>query len=194
MDPEVQKERKAWCKKTRGVDPQRFVFLDESNAKTNMTRLYGRALRGERVIDHVPDGRWESLTMLSALRFDGRMTTMVYEGGTDILAMLTYVEIFLATLLGPGDIVVMDNLSSHRNAEVLAMIEATGAEVWFLPRYSPDYNPIENMWSKVKAYLRKVEARSRKKLVNAIGKAHQSVTAKDAAGWFAHCGYPVTQS
>ena len=159
-----------------------------------MTRLYGRALRGERVIDHVPDGRWESLTMLSALRFDGRMTTMVYEGGTDILAMLTYVEIFLATLLGPGDIVVMDNLSSHRNAEVLAMIEATGAEVWFLPRYSPDYNPIENMWSKVKAYLRKVEARSRKKRVNAIGKAHQSVTAKDAAGWFAHCGYPVTQS
>ena len=159
-----------------------------------MTRLYGRALRGERVIDHLPDGRWESLTMLSALRFDGRMTSMVYEGGTDILAMLTYVENFLATLLGPGDIMAMDNLSSHRNAEVVAMIEATGAEVWCLPRYSPDYNPIENMWSKVKAYLRKVEARSRKKLINAIGKAHQSVTAKDAAGWFAHCGYPFTQS
>jgi transposase len=88
----------------------------------------------------------------------------------------------------------MDNLSSHKNAEVVAMIEATGAEVWFLPRYSPDYNPIEEMGSKVKAYLRKVKARSRKKLVNAIGKAHQSVTAQDAAGWFAHCGYPGTQS
>ncbi len=194
MDPEVQKERKAWCKKIRGVDPQRFVFLDESGAKTNMTRLYGRAPRGERVIDYVPDGRWESLTMLSALRFDGRTTAMVYEGGTDILAMQTYVESFLAATLGTGDIVVMDNLSSHRNAEVVTMIEATGAEVWFLPRYSPDYNPIEEMWSKVKAYLRKIEARSKKALIHAIGKAHETVTAQDAAGWFAHCGYPGTQS
>ncbi len=159
-----------------------------------MTRLYGRAPCGERVIDHVPDGRWESLTMLSALRYDGRTTAMVYEGGTDILAMQTYVEVFLATTLGPGDIMVMDNLSSHKNAEVVAMIEATGAEVWFLPRYSPDYNPIEEMWSKVKAYLRKVEARSRKTLINAIGKAHESVTAQDAVGWFEHCGYPCMQS
>jgi transposase len=190
LDPEVQKERKAWCKKVLGVDPQQFVFLDESNAKTNMTRLYGRAPRGERVTAHVPDGRWESLTMLSALGFDGRTTTMVYQGGTDVLAMQTYVEMFLAATLEPGNIVVMDNLSSHRNVEVVAMIEATGAEVWFLPRYSPDYNPIEEMWSKVKAYLRKVEARSKKKLMNAIGKAHESVTPQDAAGWFAHCGYP----
>ena len=110
------------------------------------------------------------------------------------MAMQTYVEIFLATTLGPGDIVAMDNLSSHKNVEVIAMIEATGAEVWFLPRYSPDYNPIEEMWSKVKAYLRKVEARSRKALINAIGKALESVTAQDAAGWFAHCGYPCTLS
>jgi len=200
LDPEVQKERKAWCKKTHGIDPQRFVFLDESNAKTNMTRLYGRAPRGERVIGFVPDGRWESLTMLSALRFDGSTTAMVYEGGTDILAMQTYVEGFLAAALKPGDIVAMDNLSSHRNVEVVTMIEATGAEVWFLPRYSPDYPslkktwPIEEMWSKVKAYLRKVEARSKKALINAIGKAHETVTAQDAAGWFAHCGYPYTQS
>ena len=172
------------------MDPKRFVFLDESNAKTNMTRLYGRALRGERVIDYVPDGRWESLTMLSALRYDGSTTAMVYEGGTDILAMQTYVESFLAATIGPGDIVAMDNLSSHRNTEVVAMIEATGAEVWFLPRYSPDYNPIEEMWSKVKAYLRKVGARSKKTLIRAIRSALEAVTAQDAAGWFADCGYP----
>jgi len=176
------------------MDPQRLVFLDESGAKTNMTRLYGRALRGERVVDYVPDGRWESLTMLSALRVNGNTVAMVYQGGTDILAMQTYVESFLATTLKAGDIVVMDNLSSHRNAEVVGMIEATRAEVWFLPRYSPDYNPIEEMWSKIKACLRKVKARSRKKLINAIGKAHESVTAQDAAGWFAHCGYPSMQS
>ena len=130
------------------MDPKRFVFLDESNAKTNMTRLYGRALRGERVIDYVPDGRWESLTMLSALRYDGSTTAMVYEGGTDILAMQTYVESFLAATLGPGDIVAMDNLSIHRNTEVVAMIVATGAEVWVLPRYSSAYHPIEDIWAK----------------------------------------------
>jgi transposase len=194
LDPAVQKERGSWRRRIRGVAPECFVFLDESNAKTNMTRLYGRAPRGDRVIDFVPDGRWESLTMLSALRYDGSTTTMVYEGGTDILAMQTYVESFLAETLGPGDILVMDNLSSHRNSEVIGMIEATGAEVWFLPPYSPDYNPIEEMWSKVKAYLRKVGARSMKALVHAIGKAHESITAQDAIGWFAHCGYPYTQS
>jgi transposase len=190
LDPEVQKERKAWRRRARNVDPKRFVFLDESNAKTNMTRLYGRAPRGERVIDYVPDGRWELLTMLSALRYDGSTTAMVYEGGTDILAMQTYVESFLAVTLGPGDIVAMDNLSSHRNAEVIAMIEAAGAKVWFLPRYSPDYNPIEEMWSKVKAHLRKVGARSKKTLIQAIRSALESVTAQDAAGWFADGGYP----
>lgn len=176
------------------MDPTRFVFLDESNAKTNMTRLYGRAPRGERVTDFVPDGRWEALTMLSALRYDGSTTAMVYEGGTDVLAMQTYVESFLAKTLGAGDLVVMDNLSSHRNAGVISMIEATGAKVWFLPPYSPDYNPIEEMWSKVKAYLRKVGARSMKALIHAIGKAHESITAQDAIGWFNHCGYPSMHS
>ena len=169
------------------------MFLDESNAKTTMTRLYGRAPRGERVKDYVPDGRWHSMTMLTALRHDGTTTAMVYEGGTDIMAMQTFAESFFKATLKPGDIVAMDNLTSHRNPEVVAAIEATGAEVWFLPRYSPDYNPIEEMWSKVKSYLRKVAARTEDALIQAIREALENVTAQDAAGWYGHSGYPSVQ-
>ena len=159
-----------------------------------MTRLYGRALRGERVVEYVPDGRWESMTMLSALRYDGTTTAMVYEGGTDVPAMLAFVEDILFPTLYPGDIVAMDNLSSHRDVSVIAAIEAAGAEVWFLPRYSPDYNPIEHMWSKVKAFLRKVKARTGEMLIQVIANALQAVTATDAANWFADCGIRNTQS
>lgn len=154
-----------------------------------MTRLYGRAPRGERVVDYIPDGRWESLTMLSALRYDGTTTTMVYEGGTDIAAMETFIAEFLAKTLKPGDIVAMDNLSSHRNPDVIAAIKATGAEVWFIPRYSPDMNPIEEMWSKVKALLRKYAARSKKDLIEAIRQALEAITCQDAKGWYADAGY-----
>lgn len=171
------------------MNPKRFKFLDQSNAKTNMTRLYGRAPRGKRVVDHVPDGRWESLTMLAALGHDGTTVPMVYPGGTDVSAMQTFVERWLAPTLKSGDIVAMDNLSSHHHPEVVAAIEATGAEVWFLPRYSPDYNPIEQMWSKVKSHLRKAAARSKKALVHAIGRALKTITTQDAAGWFECAGY-----
>jgi transposase len=163
--------------------------VDESNAKTNMTRLYGRAPRGERVVGFVPDGRWESSTMLSALRYDGTTTTMVYEGGTDIAAMETFVSSFLATIIKPWDIVVMDNLASHRNSAVVDLIEANGTEVWFLPRYSPDMNPIERMWSKVKALLRMYEARSQTDLLEAIRQALEKVTRQDAKAWYADAGY-----
>jgi transposase len=186
----VQKERARWRKKTRHIDPKRLVFVDESSAKTNMTRLYGRAPRGERVVGFVPDGRWESSTMLSALRYDGTTTTMVYEGGTDIAAMETFVSAFLAAIIKPGDIVVMDNLASHRNPAVVNMIEANDTEVWFLARYSPDMNPIEMMWSKVKALLRMYEARSRTDLLEAIRQALEKVTRQDAKAWYAEAGYP----
>lgn len=159
-----------------------------------MTRLYGRAPRGERVVDYVPDGRWESVTMLSTIRYDGTAVALVYEGGTDALAMQTFVEGQLVSSLEPGDILVMDNLSSHHNADVIAAVEATGADVWFLPRYSPDYNPIEEMWSKVKAYLKKVKARTKKALIRAIGDALRTVTHQDAVGWFGDSGYPYIQS
>jgi transposase len=154
-----------------------------------MTRLYGRAPRGERVVDYVPDGRWESSTMLSAIRYDGTTTTMVYEGGTDIGAMETFVSGFLAAIIKPGDIVAMDNLASHRNPAVVNMIETNGTEVWFLPRYSPDMNPIEMMWSKVKALLRMYEARSQTDLLEAIRQALEKVTRHDAKAWYAEAGY-----
>jgi transposase len=163
--------------------------LDESGAKTNMTRRYGRALQGKRLFDAVPGGQWNSTTMISAIRLEGVATAMVTEGATNTLVFHGFVEQFLAPELRPGDIVVMDNLSSHKASCVIEAIEAAGAEVWFLPPYSPDFNPIELMWSKVKGRLRSLAARTKRTLVTAIGKALQTITPQDIAGWFKHDGY-----
>jgi len=171
------------------LDRGRLVFIDESGAKTNMTRLYGRCFGGQRVVDAAPHGHWCTTTMISALRFDGRTTDMVVEGATDGDVFRTYAERILAPTLRPGDRVVMDNLAPHKMPAVVAAIEATGAQVCFLPPYSPDLNPIEKMWSKIKAYLRKVEARTKEALWQAIGDALKTVTASDALGWFEACGY-----
>lgn len=132
--------------------------------------------------------------MLSTIRYDGTAIAMVYEGGTDAAAMQTFVTAQLVDALKPGDILVMDNLSSHHNSDVIAAVEATGAEVWFLPRYSPDYNPIEEMWSKVKAYLRKESARTKEALICAIANALEAVTPQNAVGWFGDAGYPDIQT
>lgn len=175
------------------IDPDRFVFLDESNAKTTMTRRYGRAPRGERVVDHVPAGQYHSTTILGALRHDGTIAAMVYEGGTNVSVMRSFAEGQLQTILHPRDIVVMDNLAAHKDAGVIAAIEAAGATVCFLPPYSPDLNPIEKMWSKVKEILRSVKARTADALLDAIGTALRAVTLHDAEGWFAHCGYGNTE-
>ena len=143
LEDEVDVERQAWLAKVADESPRRFVFLDEANAKTNMTRLYGRAPRGERVLGYVPDRRYESLTMLSSLGYDGTTHCVVYEGGTDVGVVRTFVEECLAPTLSPGDVVVTDNLSAHKDEAVTAAVEATGAEVWFPPRYSPDTDPVE---------------------------------------------------
>ena len=175
------------------VDPDRFVFLDESHAKTTMTRRYGRAPRGERVVDHVPAGTYHATTMLGALRHDGTIAAMVYEGGTDVAVMQAFVEGDLRRILRPGDIVVMDNLSAHKDTQVIAAIESVGAIACYLPPYSPDLNPIEAMWSKVKEILRSLKARTAEALLDAIGVALRSVTTTDAEGWFVHCGYGNTE-
>jgi transposase len=154
-----------------------------------MTRLYARCFDGQRIVDAVPHGHWSTTTMISALRLDGSTADMVLEGATDSVAFRAYAEQILAPTLRPGDIVVMDNLRPHKNPGVLEVLEATGAEVWFLPPYSPDLNPIEKMWSKLKAYLRKVKARTKEELWLAIGDALKTVTASDALGWFESCGY-----
>jgi transposase len=154
-----------------------------------MTRRYGRAPRGERVVDHVPAGKYHSTTILGALRHDGTIAALVYEGGTTVPVMQAFAEGQLQEILRPGDIVVMDNLSAHKDARVIAAIESAGAAVCFLPPYSPDLNPIEKMWSKVKEILRSAKARTAEALLDAIGMALRAVTASDAEGWFAHCGY-----
>jgi transposase len=163
--------------------------LDESGAKTNLTRLCGRAPKGERVHASAPQGHWQTTTMISSLRWDGSTACLTIDGATDTEVFQTYVREVLRPTLRPGDVVVMDNLSPHKNSETRNLIIQAGAEVLFLPPYSPDLNPIEKMWSKVKAFLRSVEARTQAALIEAIGLALQTVTAQDAINWFASCGY-----
>jgi transposase len=129
--------------------------------------------------------------MISSIRLDGSAACMTMEGATDTEAFRAYVEHVLCPTLHPGDIVVMDNLSPHKSEPTLALIEAAGAQVEFLPPYSPDLNPIEKMWSKVKSLLRSAEARTAPELVSAIGAALACITAQDAINWFAHCGYTI---
>lgn len=165
------------------------MFLDESAAKTNMTRLRGRSLRGKRLYARAPHGHWCTTTMISSVRSDGSTACMAIEGATNTEVFRAYVSEVLVPSLRVGDIVIMDNLGAHKNEETLKLIRAVGAHVKFLPAYSPDLNPIELMWSKVKAYLRAYESRSRPELLEAIRQALATVTSQDAINWFAHCGY-----
>jgi transposase len=168
---------------------EKLVFIDESGAKTNMTRLYGRAKHGQRAVDDAPCGHWCTTTMISSVRLDGSTACMVVNGATTKDIFKAYVETILLPTLRAGDVVVLDNLSSHKNQEVRDLIESVGAELWFLPPYSPDLNPIEKMWSKIKAILRRVKARTEQALTTAIAQALASVTTSDAQGWFKSCGY-----
>lgn len=194
QDPAVAAERDAWRAKVAGLDPRRLIFLDESHARTDLTRLYGRAARGERVVGYVPQRHWQATTMLGVLRHDGTTAVMTYEGGTDLAVMQTFIGWQLGPLVRPGDIVVMDRLAAHRSPTTVAAIEALGAEVWLLPPYSPDFNPIEKLWSKVKAFLRKTLGEAKETLDELIGQAFATITASDADHWFAHCGYRNTQT
>lgn len=172
-----------------GIDIRRLVFIDESGAKTNMTRLYGRSFDGARLVDHTPHGHWQTTTMLSSLRLDARTAAMLIEGPTDTAVFSTYIEKVLVPSLHCGDIVVMDNLAPHKHPSIREMIATVGAEVWYLPPYSPDFNPIEKMWSKIKARLRKAKARTQATLTVAVAKALKAVSTSDAMGWFQSCGY-----
>lgn len=154
-----------------------------------MTRLYGWGLRDERVIDQVPHGHWETTTLIHAIDCHGSRASMITNGPTNSWVFEAYVEWLLAPALRPGDIVVMDNLSSHKSAAALAKIQATGADVHFLPPYSPDLNPIEKIFSKVKAFLRQAAVRTERRLYNAIGKAIASIKPEDCINCFRNSGY-----
>ena len=191
--PDVVAGRQFWRERTAGIDPRRFVFVDETGAKTNMARLRGRCEGGKRLPAGAPHGHWCSTTLIGSVRLDGSTESMVIESATDREVFTAYVREILVPALKPGDIVVMDNLSSHKIPAIAEIIQAARAEVWYLPPYSPDFNPIEQMWSKIKAYLRKAAARTSQALLHAIGDALNRVSASDACGWIQNCGYGVTQ-
>jgi transposase len=173
------------------MDAESLVFLDECGTNTGMTRLYGRAPGGERLVDYVPDVRYERTSLLSSVRLDGTFVPLCFDGALNGEIFLKYITDFLAPTLKPGDIVFMDQLSSHKVAGVAEAIEAREAFVIYLPQYSPDLNPIENMWSKIKAYLRKVKARTKEELFIAIKEAFNLILCKDIKGWFLEAGYSV---
>ena len=156
-----------------------------------MTRLYGRAPRGERVIGSVPQNYGENVTMLAALGIGGVGAVMTVNGATDADVFRAYVERVLAPTLRRGEIVVMDNLGAHKAAGIKEMIGRKGAELIYLPPYSPDLSPIERCWSKIKTYLRKAKARTREALEEALKQALETITESDALSWFTHCGYAV---
>lgn len=169
----------------------RLKFLDEAGSNLAMTRVYGRAARGERVFDSAPQNYGENITMLCCLSEAGLSAPMTVEGAVDGAVFKAYVNEILAPTLLQGDVVIMDNLGAHKVKGIREAIAARGAKVIYLPPYSPDLNPIEKCWSKIKTYLRAAKARTRQALEQALKEALLLVTEKDAQGWFASCGYPV---
>jgi transposase len=177
-----------------GLDPQRLVFIDETWATTNMARRYGRSLRGQRLIAKVPHGHWKTTTFVAALRVDGLTAPVVVDGAIDGPLFLAYVRQQLVPTLRPGDVVIMDNLASHKVAGVRAAIEAAGATVVYLPPYSPDFNPIEQVFSKLKWLLRSAAERTVAGLWSLLGKLLDQFPPHECRNYFRHCGYNATPS
>jgi transposase len=183
--------RAAWREMVSGrVEPKRFVFVDEMGTNTSLSPLYGWSRRGERARCSVPRNRGPNTTLLSSMGLEGMGPSLAVVGSTTAEVFEVYVEKVLAPSLRRGQLVVMDNLSSHRGKRVRELIEASGCELVYLPPYySPDLNPIEEAFSKIKDFIRKAEARTREALVEAMGAAISAVTARDARGFSEHCGY-----
>lgn len=173
------------------LDPSRLVFLDESGSNCAMTPRYGRSPKGQRLHDDKPYQWGENITLLGALGLDGIRTMMTVNGGTTEEVFYAFVEQCLLPMLKAGDIVLLDNLNSHKSSRIVALIESVGATLTFLPPYSPDLNPIEKCWSKLKQLVRKLRPRTRELLDSAVAWAMDLVTGKDSVGWYQACGYPV---
>ena len=189
--PRVEAARAAYREAVTGLDLTRFKFVDESGVNLALTRLFGRAPRGARIVDSVPKNYGENVTMLGALSLTGVEALMTVNGATDGDIFLAFVHEVLVPTLHEGDVVIWDNLGAHRSAVVREAVEAKGATLRFLPPYSPDYNPIERCWSKIKTYLRAAKARTREALEEAIKQALATVTESDARAWFKHSGYAL---
>jgi transposase len=189
--PDLVAERAAWRAELAAVDPKRLVFLDESGIDTRLTRTHARAARGKRALGKVPWGHWKRLTVLGALARDGVVACMSVAAATSTAVFQAFVEQVLAPALRdrPGAIVVMDNLAAHKAEAVRDALEAARIEYRYLPAYSPDLNPIEPCWAKLKTRLRAKAARSLNALEAELGPALATITAQDAHGWFRFCGY-----
>jgi transposase len=191
--PEVEKRRREFRKAVEPIEPKRLVFVDETGVTTAMTPAYGRAPRGERVEAEAP-ASWESMTVIAAMGLDGVRAPLAFPGSVNAATFESYVERVLVPTLRRGDVVVFDNLSSHLGPAVFESIERAGAVVMPLPPYSPDYTPIEEMFSKFKGFLRQVGARAKEHLYEAIGEGLREVRRRDILGWFRHAGLCATRS
>jgi transposase len=190
---DIAAARDAWTRLQRQLTPERLVFLDETWTKTNMTPLWGRSRRGERLLGRAPFGHWKTSTFLAGLRHDRIVAPLVLNGAINGRSFRAYVEQFLAPTLDVGDVVIADNLGSHKVAGVREAIEARGATLLFLPAYSPDLNPIEQVFAKLKAFLRRAEPRSRESLWNTIGQSLDRFGPAECRNYLRHCGYRQIQ-
>lgn len=190
LRPDVQQQRREWTETTCATqNPADLVFLDEAGSHAGMTPSHGYAPRGERVVDHAPKSRGTNVSILAAMTWDGPIAARTFEGAVNGPRFVDWVKRVLAPRLWAGAIVVMDNVRFHKVEGVVEAIAKVGARVLYLPPYSPDLNPIELMWSKVKTLLRQAKARSREALRRAIRAALRKIRAEDAAAWFVHAGY-----
>ncbi len=185
----MARRREQWQRLQGKVDAKRLIFIDETWAKTNMTRLHGRCPVGQRLVAKVPHGHWKTLTFVAGLRCDGIVAPCVFDRPINAISFLAWVVQFLVPTLRPGDVVVMDNLGSHKGTAVRRAIRAAGALLIFLPPYSPDLNPIEQAFSKLKTLLRKENARTREHIETCIGDLLAKVTASECANYFSEAGY-----
>ncbi len=187
--PDVLKRREDWFEGQLDLDPARLVFIDETGASTNMARLRGRAPRGKRLRAGIPQGHWKTTTFVAGLRLTGMMAPMVLDGPMNRPAFLAYVQQVLVPELEPGDVVILDNLPAHKGAQVREAIEAAGASLLYLPPYSPDFNPIENAFAKLKALLRKAAERTIEGLWHLIGTLIETFSPEECTNYFAAAGY-----
>jgi transposase len=187
--PDVRQKRDDWQAAQPALDPAKLVFVDETWASTNMTRRYGRAPVGQRLVCPVPHGHWKTTTFVAALRRGGLTAPLVIDGAVNGDLFVAYVEQVLVPTLSPGDVVVMDNLSSHKRARVRELIEGAGCTLLYLPPYSPDKNPIEQAFAKLKALLRAAQERTVDGLWSLLGRALDLFSSEECRNYFRHCGY-----
>jgi transposase len=187
----VAEKRAHWHERLAKDPPARLIFLDESGANTQMTRFCGRAAVGQRLVMHVPHGHYQTTTLVCAIGLAGPLAPFLWEGAMDGEMFLAWIQQGLVAELRRGDLVIMDNLATHKVAGVRQAIEEAGARLEYLPPYSPDFNPIENMWSKVKQILRGLAPRTAEELLSAAKIAFEAVTPADCQGFFLNANYAI---